>query len=92
MKELRYEVAWTPTARRALERLPQKVATAAIEFVYGSLSSNPHRVGRELRLDLTGIWSARRGEYRVLYRIDDEQRRIDVIVIEHRRDVYRTRG
>ena len=87
----RYEVAWTPTARRTLNHVPEKVATAAIEFVYGPLVSNPHRVGRELRLDLSGVWSARRGDYRVLYRIDEKRRRVEVIVIEHRRDVYRRR-
>jgi mRNA-degrading endonuclease RelE of RelBE toxin-antitoxin system len=76
---------------RMLDRLPEKVATAAIEFVYGPLAANPQRVGRELRLDLVGVWSARRGDYRVLYRIDDEKHRVDVVVIEHRRDVYRRR-
>jgi mRNA-degrading endonuclease RelE of RelBE toxin-antitoxin system len=74
-----------------LDHLPEKVATAAIEFIYRALAANPHRVGRELRLDLTGVWSARRGDYRVLYCIDEEQTRVEVIVIEHRRDVYRRR-
>ncbi len=49
-----YEVAWTPTAKRALQRLPEKVATAAIEFIYGPLSSNPRRVGKALRLLVVG--------------------------------------
>ena len=92
MTEASYEVAWTPTAKRSLERVPEKVAAAAIEFVYGPLANNPRRVGRELRLSLAGIWSARRGDYRVLYRVDDTIRRIEVIVIEHRRDVYRRRA
>ena len=39
------EIAWRPAARRALGRLPEKVATAAIEFVYGPLADNPYRVG-----------------------------------------------
>ena len=91
MTEAEYEVAWTPSAVRVLNRLPGKVATAAIEFVYGPLAANPQRVGRELRLDLSGIWSARRGDYRVLYRIDDEKHRVEIVVIDHRRDVYRRR-
>lgn len=81
-----YEVAWTPTARRALQRLPEKVATAAIEFVYGPLASNPQRVGKALRFDLEGLHSARRGDYRIIYRIDE---RVSIIAIEHRADVYR---
>ena len=81
-----YEVAWTPTAKRALQRLPEKVATAAIEFIYGPLSSNPQRVGWALRFDLEGLHSTRRGEYRVIYRIN---KRVTIITIEHRADVYR---
>lgn len=81
-----YEVAWTPTAKRALQRLPEKVATAAIEFIYGPLASNPQRVGKALRFDLEGLHSARRGSYRIIYRIDE---RVTVIAIEHHADVYR---
>lgn len=81
-----YEVAWTATAKRALQRLPEKVATAAIEFIYGSLANNPQRPGKALRLDLHGLHSARRGDYRIIYRIDE---RVTIIAIEHRADVYR---
>lgn len=81
-----YQVAWTPTAKRALQRLPEKVATAAIEFIYGPLVSNPQRVGKALRFDLEGLHSARRGDYRIIYRIDG---RVTIIAIEHRSDVYR---
>jgi mRNA-degrading endonuclease RelE of RelBE toxin-antitoxin system len=58
-----------------------------VEFLYGSLAASPHRVGKPLKLGLTGLHSARRGDYRVIYRIDDH--RIDVVAIEHRSDVYR---
>lgn len=86
-----FEIGWTAPARRALARLPEKVAAAAVEFVYGSLAANPHRVGKPLKLGLVGPHSARRGDYRVIYRIDDHTHRIDVVAIEHRADVYRPR-
>jgi len=81
-----HDVAWTPTANRALHRLPEKVAMAAIEFIYGPLGSNPQRVGKALRFDLEGLHIARRGDYRIIYRIDD---RVTIIAIEHRADAYR---
>lgn len=84
-------VAWTGGSRRALSRLPEKVATAAAEFVYGSLAGSPYRVGKPLRLGLEGLHSARRGDYRVIYRIDDDRRVVTVMAIEHRSDVYRPR-
>lgn len=69
--------------------MPEKVATAAIEFIYGTLATNPYRVGKPLQLELEGLHSARRGDYRLIYRIDDEDHRVDLVAIEHRADVYR---
>ncbi len=86
-----YQVAWTGAARRALTRLPEKVGTAVIEFCYGALAENPQRVGKSLKFDLTGVHSAHRGDFRVIYRINDADGRIDVVAIEHRSDVYRPR-
>jgi mRNA interferase RelE/StbE len=86
-----FAVAWTAASRRALSRLPEKVATAVVEFLYGSLASSPHRAGKPLKLRLEGLHSARRGDYRVIYRIDDDRHRVTVLAIEHRSDVYRPR-
>lgn len=79
-----------PTAIRAIEeKLPETVSAAVAEFIAGALLENPHRVGHELRYELTGRWSARRGAYRVLYAIDDRTRTVTVMVIDHRSAVYR---
>ena len=91
MTETAFAIAWTATSRRALTKLPEKVATAVVEFAYGSLTANPYRVGKPLRLGLDGLHSARRGDYRVIYRIDDQQRRVTIMAIEHRSDAYRPR-
>lgn len=86
-----YEVVFTRTARRALEiDLPEKVAAAAFEFIVGALRENPRRVGKPLREPLAPLYSARRGEYRVLYRIVDDRLIIEVVSITHRRDAYRS--
>jgi mRNA interferase RelE/StbE len=82
-------IAWTTAGRQALTRLPEKVATAVVEFLYGSLAASPHRVGKPLKLGLEGLHSARRGDYRVIYRIDDDRRLVTVLAIEHRSDAYR---
>lgn len=86
-----YDLAWTPTAKRDLAKLPEKVATAAVEFVYGGLSGNPQRVGHQLQRELAGMHSARRGDFRVLYRIDEPERLVTIMAIDHRADVYRRR-
>jgi mRNA-degrading endonuclease RelE of RelBE toxin-antitoxin system len=86
-----FAIAWTAASRWALIRLPEKIATAVVEFLYGSLAASPHRVGQPLKLSFEGLHSARRGDYRVVYRIDDEQHLVTVVAIEHRSDVYRPR-
>lgn len=91
MNESDLAIAWTAPARRALARLPAKVATSVAEFLYGSLAANPHRAGKPLRLGLSGLHSAPRGDYRVIYRIDAAIRQVTVLAIEHRSDVYRPR-
>lgn len=85
-----YELVLTPPATRALsDKLPEPVAVAVVEFLTTALVANPGRVGKAVRDDLAGIWSARRGTYRVLYRINEAEREVVVLRIEHRRDVYR---
>jgi mRNA interferase RelE/StbE len=85
-----YELVVTPPARRALSQtLPEPIAAAAIEFLTGSLIAAPHRVGKPLRFEFVGVWSARRGTYRVLHRINETAREVIVLRVEHRKDAYR---
>jgi len=76
-------------ARRLAEHLPEAAAAACIEFVFGPLAEDPRRVGAPLRKPFEGHWRARRGEYRVRYRIDDETHTVYVLDVDHRRDAYR---
>lgn len=85
-----YDVRLAPPARRALEQtLPEHVAAAAWEFIAGALSQNPQRVGKPLTGALSGLWSARRGEYRVVYSIADEVVTVTILRIAHRVAAYR---
>jgi mRNA-degrading endonuclease RelE of RelBE toxin-antitoxin system len=88
-----YRLSLAPAARRALTEappagLPLAVAMAVGEFISGPLLDNPHRVGKPLVRELAGYHSARRGAYRVVYRIDDDARLVHVVRIDHRADVY----
>ena len=85
----RYSIEWASPAKRAIEWLPEKVALAAIEFMYGPLAETPQRVGRPLRFQLEGLHSARRGDHRIIYRIDGARRRVIIQAIGHRSDAYR---
>ena len=84
------------SARRVLVEglpagLPLAVAAAVTEFLTGPLLDNPQRVGKPLVRELSGYHSARRGAYRVIYRIDEAERIVHIVRIDHRADVYRSR-
>ena len=84
-----YTVVLSAAAKRAIERdLPEAVAVAVVDFLFGPLAADPHRVGKPLRFDLEGYWSARRGQYRVVYSIHDDQVLVRVVRISHRAGVY----
>lgn len=87
MSDAPFQIAWTATAKRALTRLPEKVAAATVEFIYGALAENPHRVGKPLRRELEGMHSARRGDFRIVYRISHV---VTIVAIDHRADIYHT--
>ncbi len=86
-----FEIAWSPSALRDLARLPEKVAAAVVEFVYGALAENPHRVGHELRFELEGKHSANRGDYRIIDEIDNDALVVTILAIDHRSKIYRSR-
>jgi mRNA-degrading endonuclease RelE of RelBE toxin-antitoxin system len=79
------------SAERGLTRLPEKVAAAVVEFLTGALVESPRAVGHPLHRELTGLWSARRGPYRVIYEIDEDAKIVSVLRVDHRADVYRSR-
>lgn len=75
--------------RRDLRRIPPRIVPAIVEFAFGGLAREPYRVGKPLERDLSDLYGACRGPYRLLYRIDQDAKRVHIIRIDHRADVYR---
>lgn len=85
-----FRIELTRSARRALAKdLPESAAVACWEFMRGPLAENPRRVGKALRGELEGRYSARRGEFRLIYQVFDDRVVVRVINVRHRRDAYR---
>ncbi len=86
-----YEIELTPEARRHLNKLLEKVRNAAIALMLGGLVDNPQRVGKPLVGELAGLHSARRGDFRIVYEIDDDTNAVVVLRVQHRHNAYRPR-
>ncbi|MGQ0779322.1 MAG: type II toxin-antitoxin system RelE family toxin [Pseudonocardiales bacterium] len=87
----RYSITYAPRVQRDLRKLPEKMATASVEFIRTTLSADPYRIGKPLTLSWEGYYAARRAEWRIIYRIDDHQILVEVVTIAHRADSYRPR-
>jgi mRNA interferase RelE/StbE len=84
-----YDVEITSEGLRHLDRLPAKVRAAAIELILGPLAAAPHRLGKALLGEFAGLFSAGRGDYRVVYAVDEARRVVTMHRVQHRRDVHR---
>ena len=84
-----YEVKITPSGLRHLDRLPNKIRDAALATIFGPMAENPHRVGKPLMDELEGLRSARRGDYRIVYEILEDEMAVVIHRVQHRRHVYR---
>lgn len=86
-----YELQVTRPAERQLARLDERSAAAIVAFMLGALVENPRRVGGPLQRELAGFHSARRGAYRIVYEIFQDDHLVVVHRIDHRSTVYRPR-
>jgi mRNA-degrading endonuclease RelE of RelBE toxin-antitoxin system len=86
---VRYQLIVAASADRQIAKLPRRIAEAVVAFMTGPLLDNPRRVGKPLLPPLDGLWSARRGDYRILYEIDADT--VNVVRVGHRGDIYRFR-
>jgi mRNA interferase RelE/StbE len=90
MSEAPWRLVVMAPARREFDRLPIPVAAAVLETL-DAIAENPRRLGKRLMLEHEGRFSARRGPYRIIYELDEDEHVVRVVAIGHRRDVYRSR-
>lgn len=81
-----YRIDVLPAAVRAIRKLPPE-AKRRIQAVINVLAEEP-RPPAAKKLTARPEWRVRTGDYRVLYRIEDEVLTIVVVHTGHRRDVY----
>lgn len=91
MTEAPWDLIVAGPARRAVDRLPDRIALAVLDYLVGPRLESPQRVGKPLRGDLAGLHSARVGAYRIVYEINQTSQTVRVIYIDHRADIYRPR-
>ena len=81
-----YEVLIRRRAQKELALLP-KHNYSRIRDLIAALSSNPRPSSCKKLTGREG-WRIRSGNYRVIYEVDDRQRRVTVLDVGDRKDIY----
>ncbi len=79
-------VRFTAEAARLIARLPPEIKQL-IRSAIDDLRENP-RKGAELAGGFAGYRSLKSRRYRIVYRLNEEERTLDIYHFGHRRDVY----
>lgn len=82
-----YRVFLSREAERQLKKLDRRYQKAAISGLL-RLGKNPHW-GEPLKYELKGKYRLRIGSYRIIYRLEHPTKIVNILQIEHRKDVYR---
>ncbi|HBB88695.1 MAG TPA: type II toxin-antitoxin system mRNA interferase toxin, RelE/StbE family [Blastocatellia bacterium] len=82
-----YELQIKPSAVKEIERLPRKDRPKIVQKIC-MLAADPRPQGCE-KLSADEKYRVRQGDYRVVYSVDDNKRRVFIVKIGHRKEVYR---
>jgi len=82
----RYSIVFKTSVRKDLRKIPRKDVLRILARIE-SLADEPRPRGAEM---LTGDdkYRIRQGDYRILYRIEDDRLMVCVVKVGHRREVY----
>jgi mRNA interferase RelE/StbE len=83
-----YSVIFTRSARKELERLDEPLASRVFRQIE-DLAENPRPAECRKLVGKEDLWRIRVGDYRVVYVVSDRERKVDVIAVRHRKEVYR---
>jgi mRNA interferase RelE/StbE len=86
---LGYEIIWHEKVFKDLEEIDRKISPGIIERVKTHLAQNPAGLGKPLKGIFKGLFRYRYGDYRVIYAIDMAEKKIIVLHVKHRKEVYR---
>jgi len=86
---LAYKILFAEKVEKDLKKVDKAIARDILNKADTFLSKDPHKYGRKLKGLFKGLWRYRIGDYRVLYRIEDNKVLVIVLRIGHRRNIYK---
>ena len=87
---MKYQVVYTKKAIKSLSKIDRSQQRLIVSWIEKNLinTDNPKASGKSLKADLKEYWLYRVGNYRILADIDNDQIKIIIFNIGHRKDIY----
>jgi mRNA interferase RelE/StbE len=86
---LAYNVIWHEGTLKDLKKLNRTSVKKIVAKVKNYLIQDPVKLGTPLKGNLKGLYRYRIGEYRVIYVIDQAEKKIIILKVNHRRKIYK---
>ena len=83
----KYKIRVKKSAEKELSKIPEKELLKILDKIK-SLSDDPHPTG-SIKLTNQEKYRVRVGNYRILYKIEDNILTVFVVKVGHRKDIYR---
>ena len=84
-----YKAIWHEESLKDLKKFDRTIAKKIVEKVKNYLIQDPLKLGIPLKGNLKGLYRYRVGEYRVIYVIDKEEKKVIILKINHRKKIYK---
>ena len=81
-----YHILYSETSRKQIKRLHPQIK-AAVKLNIERLQENPF-AGKWLEKELSGYMSIRTKRFRIIYKISDDNRIVEIHYVGHRKDIY----
>jgi len=86
---LAYNVIWHEGTLKDLKKLNRTSVKKIVAKVKNYLIQDPVKLGTPLKGNLKGLYRYCIGEYRVIYVIDQAEKKIIILKVNHRRKIYK---
>lgn len=84
-----YNAIWHEESLKDLKKFNRTIAKKIVEKVKNYLIQDPIKLGTSLKGNLKGFYRYRIGDYRVIYVIDQAEKKIIILNVNHRKKIYK---
>ncbi|MGE0634370.1 MAG: type II toxin-antitoxin system RelE/ParE family toxin [Pseudobdellovibrionaceae bacterium] len=83
-----YKIEYVSSVKDDLKSISKSDKEQIKKAIEKKLATNPIEFGKPLQYSLKGLRRLRVGNYRIIFKIDEEEQTVLIVKIGHRKEVY----